>query len=470
METTEQNTSSSKNNAWREKLKNLGKENFIISEMTRLGFLSVAPENLQVLRDGFDRLEVIQKELAAIRKELQGTEDITPLLKEIRQNRIERVRAQRTIKKAERAEAAAAARKKFLAEKQTKPFYLGDGVSKGLKFAASDASKLSDNGLPVLHTLDDVAAASGLDASKWQWLAYHRKAATLDHYTRFQIPKKKGGLRSIASPKATLRKAQAWVLAEILSKRADASSSDASFAFQKGKSIVQNAAKHLNKAVVVRMDLKDFFPSIKFRRVKGLFNKLGYNEGLATVFALVCTDSVRIEAALDGKRYFVALGERFVPQGACTSPALTNMLARDLDMRLMRFSEKYLWTYTRYADDLTFSTDHPTPDLRQLLGVAAKIIRDEGFEINAAKTLVMRSHQRQSVTGVVVNNAEAKVSRRDAKRFRAVLHHIETEGEETVSKKLGKSATAYAKGYIAYLSMINPQQAEKFKAKHKWLA
>jgi RNA-directed DNA polymerase len=456
--------------SWREKLKTLGKENFVASEMARLGFLKISQEQIDELQKGFNRLSEINQELWKIRKELEGVEDITPIIKEIRQNRIERVRAKRALQRIEKQKAKDAAREKYIAQKSATPYYLGDGVSAGLNFEKSDEAKLKANGLLILHTVEDVAKVSGLDMPTWNWLAYHRRAASLDHYSRFQIPKKKGGVRNIASPKQEMRQAQAWILTNILSKRADATASNVSFAFQKSKNIRQNAEKHLNKNFVVRMDLKDFFPSIKFRRVKGMFHKLGYNEGLATVFALVCTDAMRVEAKLDGKTFFVALGERFLPQGACTSPAITNILASHLDKRLTAFCKKHDWTYTRYADDLNFSTDTETPDMRQLLGVVNKIIVDEGFEVNTEKTLVMRAHQRQSVTGVIVNNEQPKISQRDVKKFRALLHHIDKDGVEAVTKKLGKNAAAYARGYLAYLMMINPKQAEKFKAKYKWLS
>ena len=99
-------------------------------------------------------------------------------------------------------------------------------------------------------------------------------------------------------------------------------------AFRPGRSISDNAKAHQYGGVIIRIDLKDFFPSIKFPRVKGIFKSFGYSEGVATLFALVCTDAARIQAELDGKKYYVALSERYLPQGACTSPSLTNIICR----------------------------------------------------------------------------------------------------------------------------------------------
>ena len=105
-------------------------------------------------------------------------------------------------------------------------------------------------------------------------------------------------------------------------------------AFRPGKSIVDNATPHLNAAIVVKLDLKDFFPSIGFARVRGYFEYLGFNPGIATILSLICTDAPRVKLTIDGQVKYVAMGERAFPQGACTSPALANLIASPLDARL----------------------------------------------------------------------------------------------------------------------------------------
>jgi retron-type reverse transcriptase len=183
----------------------------------------------------------------------------------------------------------------------------------------------------------------------------------------------------------------------------------------------------------------------------------------------MCTDALRFSAKLEGKQYFVALGERYLPQGACTSPAITNLICRKLDNRLSKLSNKLEWKYTRYADDMVFSSSNKDADLKHILGLSKKIIGEENFIIHPDKTMVMRGHQRQTVTGVVVNNDEIRISRRDMRNFRAFLHQYEQKGAAEMTKQLGKDATAYGKGYLAFVQMINPAQAEKFKAKYAWL-
>jgi retron-type reverse transcriptase len=454
------------NNNWRDELRNVGKRYFEIQEMIRMGFLKLKPEELEQLKQKYTELNKINKELNKLSKELEGLEDITPLIKEIRKNRIERVRAARAIRKAEKAQQEKVRKAEIAQRKKDTPYYLGDGVSAGLKFEGGDEAQLKEAGLPVIHNVRDLAELMKMPQSDILWLSYHRKAASLDHYSRFQIPKRKGGFRSIASPKPKTRKAQQWILENILSK---IDCHEAAMAFRAGKSIADNANFHLNAEILIRIDLKDFFPSLKFGRVKGLFKSFGYNEGVASVLALMCTDALRFSAKLEGKQYFVALGERYLPQGACTSPAITNLICRKLDNRLSKLSNKLEWKYTRYADDMVFSSSNKDADLKHILGLSKKIIGEENFIIHPDKTMVMRGHQRQTVTGVVVNNDEIRISRRDMRNFRAFLHQYEQKGAAEMTKQLGKDATAYGKGYLAFVQMINPAQAEKFKAKYAWL-
>ena len=451
---------------WRDELKSVGKQYFEIQEMIRMGFLKMAPEELEVLKQRYTELNKINAELRTLSKDLEGLEDITPLIKEIRKNRIERVRAARAIKKVEKAQKEKECKAEIAQRKKDTPYYMGEGVSGGLKFEEGDEAQLKEAGLPVVNNVRDLAELMKMPQSDILWLSYHRKAASIDHYSRFQIPKRKGGFRSIASPKPKMRKAQQWILDKVLSK---IPTHEAAMAFQPGKSIADNANFHLNAEILIRIDLKDFFPSLKFGRVKGLFKSFGYNEGVATMFALMCTDALRLSAKLEGKQYFVALGDRYLPQGACTSPAITNLICRKLDNRLSKLSDKLEWKYTRYADDMVFSSPDKEADLKHVLGLSKKIIGEENFTVHPDKTMVMRGHQRQTVTGVVVNNNEIRISRRDIRNFRAFLHQYEQNGKEAMTQKLGKDATAYGRGYLAFVHMINPAQAEKFKEKYGWL-
>ena len=457
---------------YRELMRKYGRDAFIKEEMIALGFW---PPNLQALENrekALADLKIRRGELIALHQQLSGVEkeigDVTnleALIDEIRKKRIERVRLQREERKAARLLELEAKHTAEAARRREEPPFLGRGVSTGLKYDGGSSERLAASNLPKLTTAGDIARAIGIEEHKVAWLTYHRGAATIDHYYRFTIPKRSGGTRVISSPKKQLRVAQNWVLNSILSK---IELHPAAAAFRAGRSIVDNARLHQERAIVVRLDLKDFFPSIKLRRVKGLFQSFGYNEGVATIMALLCTEAPRVEIKLDGETRYVSLGERQLPQGACTSPLLTNILCRRLDTRLTALSQKFGFTYSRYADDLVFSHSDSEAKLGLFLTLVKKVIQTEGFILNEDKTRIMRQQHRQTVTGLVVNQ-QPHLSRDDLRKFRAFLHHCEKEGFAAVSEKTGRNARAYASGYLAFIQMVSPERAKQIFAANPWL-
>jgi hypothetical protein len=242
----------------------------------------------------------------------------------------------------------------------------------------------------------------------------------------------------------------------------------AATAFAPGSSIVTHASRHTAQALVVRLDIEDFFPSITYRRVKGLFVSLGYSDGVATILSLLVTDRPRGEVRRGRARETVFTGPACLPQGASTSPVLSNLICRGLDARLGGLARKHGFTYSRYADDLTFSHPDPAAPLGRLLSTVPRILREEGFTMNDAKTRVMLASQRQIVTGLTVNNGVA-VPRADLRRFRAFLHVCERDGLEATSRVLGKDAMAYALGYTAFIAMVETDRAQAIRARHPWL-
>ena len=174
--------------------------------------------------------------------------------------------------------------------------------------------------------------------------------------------------------------------------------------FVKNRSTVTNAAPHVGQGVVLNVDLKDFFPTVTFRRVRGLFQSLGYSPAVATVLGLLCTEAPRRKVAFDGAEWWVAVGERCLPQGAPTSPILANAISRKLDRRLRGRLAKKGWTYTRYADDLSFSKKtFPRGELGFLHASIRHVVQDEGFALNPKKGRAQGRGGRQDVTGIVVN-------------------------------------------------------------------
>lgn len=351
------------------------------------------------------------------------------------------------------------------ADSLVSPTYLGRRVSSRLRFEGGDSEKLNLGGIPLLSTFTDVADALELTVSELMWLVFERGAEGSSHYARFEIPKRAGGYRLISAPKPILRAAQQWVRINVLSPLPVGPSAAA---FRPGKSIVDNAKRHSGKACVIRLDLTSFFESVTFPRVRGFFESLGYNPGISTVLALLCTDAPRARVTLDGETHYVIIGERSLPQGGCTSPDLCNLVTTRLDARLEGLGRKFGYEYSRYADDLVFSTDTEQTPASTVISAVTRICKDEGFEVNRHKTRTMRTPNRQLVTGLMVNDG-VRLTRKDLRRIRAFFHRCETRGVDAVSAEIGKDAQAVAKGYFAYIFMVSPSVALKLAEKHPWI-
>ena len=336
-------------------------------------------------------------------------------------------------------------------------------MSAGLSKTSFDSEKLGAQGLPKLGSAEDVASAIGIEPKKMRWLCYHREDATTEHYHRFTIPKRSGGERPISSPKPLLRKAQNWILANVLGK---VKTHDAAHGFVGGRSTKSNAEPHVHQAVIIKLDVVDFFPSITFPRVKGLFQKsLGFGEAAATIMALVCTEPPRVTAEYEGQKFRVAVGKRMLPQGACTSPQITNIVCRRLDSRLSGLAKKYGFVYTRYADDLTFSG--ATGDRKvvgQIMGGARRILGGEGFVVHKDKIGVFRAGRQQRVTGVVVND-KLSLDRRSVRNFRALLDDALKNGPEKANRGRHTNFLGYIQGYAAYLHMVDAEKAKPYREK-----
>jgi retron-type reverse transcriptase len=365
--------------------------------------------------------------------------------------------ARKAIKEQKKAEAAARQRLRREAVRERKAndiIFVGKGVSAQLNDRRSDLAKLTAAGLPVLHAPADLAAALGLSVPRLRWLCYHTDVATRMHYVQFDVPKKSGGTRTLSVPHATLAGAQRWILENILEKLAVES---AAHGFVRGRSTLTNAAAHAGKDFVVNVDLEGFFPSIGFARVRHLFRRVGYSGAVATLAALLCTECPRKRVVYDGVVYFVAVGPRGLPQGACSSPAISNQVARRLDRRLTGLAGKLRLDYTRYADDLTLSGGAELADkVGWLLAKVRHIAQGEGFAVNESKTRLQRRNVRQTVTGLVVN-VEPGVPRDIVRRVRAILHQAKTTGLEAQNRGGEPNFRAWVAGMIAYIGMARPE-------------
>jgi retron-type reverse transcriptase len=393
-------------------------------------------------------------ELEALRRQASAVADPEKALAAERVRRWEERKQKRALKKAQREAEAKTRREAWAARRASTIVHAGEGVSAGLEQRESDVAKLTARGLPVVHDGAGLASAMGISLSTLRWLTYHRRAAAVLHYHRYGIPKKTGGLRAISAPKPALAKAQQWVLEHVLARLPI---EPEAHGFVPSRSILTNAAPHVGQRVVVNLDLKDFFPTLTFRRVKGLFASLGYSEHVATVLALLTTEPPRVRAELDGKVWGVALGERVLPQGACTSPAITNLVCRTLDRRLRGLAARHGFTYTRYADDLTFS-GADRRKVGRLLKSARSILADEGFVEHPDKTHVMGRGRRQEVTGLTVNEKLA-LDRAARRRLRATLHNAAKHGLASQNRDAHPDFAAHLTGLVSYACMVEPARA-----------
>lgn len=243
-------------------------------------------------------------------------------------------------------------------------------------------------------------------------------------YKICNIPKRNGGIREICVPISGIKSMQKQ-LADILLGYQQAKF--CVHGYVKHKSIKTNAYIHRKKRIVVNLDLKDFFSSINFGRVRGLFKSFpfNFNDEIATLLAQICCYEGRL------------------PQGAPTSPVISNYICRKLDNELIAFSREHKVDYSRYADDITFSTNLqflPTAIGRikdKKIGLSAKlkkIFQNNGFVVNDEKTRYALQMNRQEVTGLIVNTG-VNVPRKYVTRIRAMLHAWEKYGLEAAAKE-----------------------------------
>lgn len=299
--------------------------------------------------------------------------------------------------------------------------------------------------LPDLDSADDIARLVGLGGAGELQALMRPGVAAGAPYVEFVVPKSDGSERRIAAPRARLKKVQRILLEQILARLPV---HDACQGFVPGRSIVSNAAPHRGAAVLLKMDLRDFFPTVHYRRAKGLFQRIGYGEEVATILAGLVTHR---PVLADGRVGWPGV----LPQGAPTSPALANLVCWRLDARLAGLARKAGAAYTRYADDLTFSfAQEPGVDLGRFAWWVDQICGQEGFVENTRKRRVLRKGNQQRVTGVVVNE-QLSVPRAARRRFRAILENCRRHG--VASQARGREGFAdYLRGFAAYVQMVQP--------------
>jgi retron-type reverse transcriptase len=325
--------------------------------------------------------------------------------------------------------------------------------NRNLRDLLADEEQLLRLGLPVWKTEQDVANALGISLKQLWFFAIHRERERQTHYVTFAIPKRSGGKRLIMAPKRRLKAIQRKLLDLLVEKLPV---SESAHAFRRGRSIRTGAEPHVGKKFVLKLDLKDFFPSVTAARVRGLLIAYGYSFPVATTLAVLMTEAERQPVEVNGEIFQVPVGQRHCVQGAPTSPGICNAMLLRLDRRLSGFAKKHNLNFTRYADDLSFSGEMDRAQAGKFRSVVSRIVSEEGFVINTEKTRLMGQGNRQTVTGVVVNQTLG-LSRQERRRLRAMVHQLHQKADAPAEHH------AQLQGKIAYLAMLNLQQAEPFQ-------
>lgn len=290
----------------------------------------------------------------------------------------------------------------------------------------------------------------GLGAAELRKIWYYRKRM----YRQFSIAKGPKKLRIISAPDERLKFLQRKLtdkLSEIYRP------GNPVHGFVAGRSVKTNATAHLHRRFIVNVDLRDYFPTISQNRVEGMLSSLGIDDRVVEIIGRICCNEGRL------------------PQGAPSSPVLSNMICFRLDKKLMGIAKETRSIYTRYADDITFSSHQPltglfettlpsagrfSPDL--LTPKLRDIFQQNGFAINPDKAHYADRHSRRIVTGLKINEL-LNVDRRYVRNIRAALHSIETLGlkdaEKKFHEKLGgrSSLAAHLRGKISFLTHIKGQ-------------
>ena len=305
-----------------------------------------------------------------------------------------------------------------------------------------------------IKTRNDFAKFIGVKLQTLTYLLYIKKIDNC--YNTLEIPKKNGDTRTICVPNKNLKKVQKKLYNKLSTyydeiKTQNNFTSKISHGFEKNRSIVTNAEVHKNKRYVVNLDLLDFFPSINFGRVRSYFIKNNYfeiNDDIATILAqLTCYKGT-------------------LPQGASTSPLIANMICNIMDIRILKIAKKYRLDYTRYADDLTFSTNNKyfLNDYDKFLEDIKNIIHRSGFELNSKKTRLLFSNSRQEVTGLVVNK-KISVPKEYYKNTRAMAHSLYKNGYFLIDDEVG--TIEQLEGRFSFINQINLYNIDN-KKKNMW--
>jgi len=320
---------------------------------------------------------------------------------------------------------------KAFTEKAETSGYSSEIIQKCLAYAVP----LLDKNLPVIYNLSHLSALVGYNTNYLKRAVFFTKF----FYKKYRITKASGGFRIINEPLPSLKDVQVWILGNLLNKVVV---SRFAKAYIKGQNLKQNLVFHKNQRFVVSLDIENFFTSIKRRSVEEIFSSLGYSAMISNFLGKLC--------CLDD----------CLPQGASTSPYLSNLYLLNFDEIIGEYCLNNHIRYSRYADDMTFSGNDI--NLNELLTTVKLNLTQLGLSLNNDKTKVMRSDQRQIVTGIIVND-KIQVPRIKRKEIRQEVYYIKTKGLYEHLRFIESKKANYLDhllGKINFVLQINPTDKE----------
>jgi len=309
----------------------------------------------------------------------------------------------------------------------------------------------------ILNNLSDLQNLTETTYRQLNFLAFWKNTKSNRIYLRYEIPKKNNTLRVLHEPTLKLKIIQKLILRSILEQywinhvQDDIKAS--SVWFHQWKSVLDNAKPHINKDIVIKIDLKNYFPSIGQNRIFGVFSKrFDYNYDISNYLAWLCTF------------------ENELPQWAPTSPMLANIVSINLDIRILKYVNKIEQDsgikidYTRYADDITISLNsNDTLLVDFICNRIFNIMEEENFMVNYSKFRIIKNSRQQKVTWIVVND-KLSLWRKEFKRMKAIVYNINKNSWESEYEKWlqywNRSGSienfkSRIKWYISYYNMVN---------------
>lgn len=286
--------------------------------------------------------------------------------------------------------------------------------------------------LPVIKSIQDFSELTHIS----KYTLYQLSINANRYYKIYSIPKKSGKLRIISQPSKKLKGIQAWILVNILNKLSVSTNCKG---FEIGSSTSDNAQAHVGAKTLLTIDLEDFFPTITQKQVFNVFRCIGYNSTISVFLSNICTYNETL------------------PQGSPTSPKLANLCTWNLDVRIQGYVTKKGITYTRYADDMTFSSNSMN-NLSGILPMLRRIIISEKFVINEKKTRLARKSNAKIVTGLVLTDDSYGIGRKKYKILRTEIYSLTLPIEQDNTSLLNK-----VRGSLSYLNSVDSKRLLKAK-------